>query len=468
MSESDLRKDLLINQNIRHSTPIPSLVPETTPSPQQTLPQSAYEYGTTPISQPQPVAPYLYESLTSVPTTSSPSLLQQQQQQQQALPRSTPSPQIPSHLKSQPTNSTTTTTATSSILSPSRGPAEPIVPDQTHSRQDALISRLPKKSPVSKGKYGLADFQVMRSLGTGSFGRVHLARSVHNGRYYAMKVLKKERVVRMKQVEHTNDERRMLAIVEHPFITRMWGTFQDANAVFMIMDYIEGGELFTLLRKSQRFPNPVAKFYAAEVCLAIEYLHEHTIIYRDLKPENILLDRNGHIKLTDFGFSKEVKDVTYTLCGTPDYIAPEVVATKPYNKSVDWWSFGILIFEMLTGYTPFYDSSPMKTYENILKGEIRYPEYMHHDALNLLQRLITRNLSERLGNLQGGSQDVKDHPWFGEVVWERLLSRDIETPYEPPIQANTGDTSQFDRYPEEDVNYGVVGPDPYEDLFREF
>ena len=137
----------------------------------------------------------------------------------------------------------------------------------------------------------------MRTLGTGSFGRVHLVRSVHNGRYYAIKVLKKQQIVKMKQVEHTNDERRMLKLVEHPFLIRMWGTFQDARNIFMVMDYIEGGELFSLLRKSQRFPNPVAKFYAAEVILALEYLHGHNIIYRDLKPENILLDRNGHCLL---------------------------------------------------------------------------------------------------------------------------------------------------------------------------
>ncbi|CCH46926.1 cAMP-dependent protein kinase type 2 [Wickerhamomyces ciferrii] len=347
-------------------------------------------------------------------------------------------------------------------------PSDPNFLKDRQASSISINSKLPEKSAISKGKYSLTDFQTMRSLGTGSFGRVHLARSVHNGRFYAMKVLKKERVVKMKQVEHTNDERRMLAIVEHPFIIRMWGTFQDSRQVFMIMDYIEGGELFTLLRKSQRFPNPVAKFYAAEVCLALEYLHSHGIIYRDLKPENILLDKNGHIKLTDFGFSKEVKDVTYTLCGTPDYIAPEVVATKPYNKSVDWWSFGILIFEMLSGYTPFYDSSPMKTYENILNGQIKYPDYFHKDVLDLLQKLITKNLSERLGNLQNGTDDVKAHPWFSEVIWERLLSRDIETPYEPPVTANTGDTSQYDRYPEEEIDYGYVGQDPYEPLFRDF
>lgn len=320
----------------------------------------------------------------------------------------------------------------------------------------------------TSGKYCLDDFQILRTLGTGSFGRVHLVRSNHNGRFYALKVLKKHVIVKLKQVEHTNDERRMLSIVAHPFLIRMWGTFQDAEQIFMVMDYIEGGELFSLLRKSQRFPNPVAKFYAAEVCLALEYLHANDIIYRDLKPENILLDRNGHIKITDFGFAKYVPDVTYTLCGTPDYIAPEVISTKPYNKSVDWWSFGIYIYEMLAGYTPFYDANAMKTYENILNAEVKFPPFFHPDAQDLLSKLIMRDLSKRLGNLQNGTEDVKNHPWFGEVVWEKLLCRNIETPYEPPIQQGQGDTSQFDRYPEEEINYGIVGHDPYDHLFNEF
>lgn len=325
-----------------------------------------------------------------------------------------------------------------------------------------------QKSTVSKGKYSLQDFQIMRTLGTGSFGRVHLVRSVHNGRFYAIKVLKKQQIIRMKQIEHTNDERRMLKLVECPFLIRMWGTFQDSKNLFMIMDYIEGGELFSLLRKSQRFPNPVAKFYAAEVTLALEYLHSHNIIYRDLKPENILLDKSGHIKITDFGFSKEVETVTWTLCGTPDYIAPEVIATRPYNKSVDWWSLGILIFEMLAGYTPFYDVTPMKTYEKILVGKVIYPSSFHPEAVDLLSRLITSNLTRRLGNLKGGSQDIKSHPWFAEVIWEKLLTKDLETPYEPPITAGIGDSSLFDSYPEGQFDYGIVCPDPYAKYFVDF
>lgn len=346
--------------------------------------------------------------------------------------------------------------------------------DLEHERKkvadENAISRslLPTRSTTSKGKYSLADFHIMRTLGTGSFGRVHLVRSVHNGRYYAIKVLKKQQVVKMKQVEHTNDERRMLKLVEHPFLIRLWGTFQDSSSLFMVMDYIEGGELFSLLRKSQRFPNPVAKFYAAEVTLALEYLHSHDIIYRDLKPENILLDRNGHIKITDFGFAKEVSTVTWTLCGTPDYIAPEVITSKPYNKSVDWWSLGVLIFEMLAGYTPFYENSPMKTYEKILSGKIHFPSYFHPDVVDLLTRLITADLSSRLGNLLNGPADVRNHPWFSEVVWEKLLAKDIETPYEPPITAGVGDSSLFDHYPEEQSSYGLEGEDTYGHLFSEF
>ncbi|KAK7941177.1 uncharacterized protein PG986_013564 [Apiospora aurea] len=321
------------------------------------------------------------------------------------------------------------------------------------------------ESRVTKGKYSLGDFDMLRTLGTGSFGRVHLVQSKHNQRYYAIKA----QVVKMKQVEHTNDERKMLSEVKHPFLITLWGTFHDCKNIYMVMDFVEGGELFSLLRKSGRFPNPVAKFYAAEVTLALEYLHAKNIIYRDLKPENLLLDRHGHLKITDFGFAKRVPDKTWTLCGTPDYLAPEVVSNKGYNKSVDWWSLGILIYEMLCGYTPFWDSgSPMKIYENILRGKVKYPQYINPDAQNLLQSLITPDLTKRLGNLYSGPQDVKNHPWFAEVTWDRLLRKDIDAPYTPPVKAGAGDASQFDRYPEEQEKYGQEGTDEFGHLFGDF
>ncbi|EWC44506.1 hypothetical protein DRE_06774 [Drechslerella stenobrocha 248] len=322
---------------------------------------------------------------------------------------------------------------------------------------------------TTKGKYTLSDFTFQRTLGTGSFGRVHLVQSKHNLRFYAVKVLKKAQVVKMKQVEHTNDERRMLQRVKHPFLITLWGTFQDSRNLYMVMDFIEGGELFSLLRKSQRFPNPVAKFYAAEVALALDYLHSLNIIYRDLKPENLLLDRHGHLKITDFGFAKEVPDITWTLCGTPDYLAPEVVSSKGYNKSVDWWSLGILIFEMLCGYTPFWDGgSPMKIYENILRAKVKYPAYIHPDAMDLLHQLITPDLTKRLGNLFHGSRSVLEHAWFAEVNWERLLSKQIEPPYVPPVRGGIGDASLFDKYPEETEEYGKDGPDQHGHYFTDF
>ncbi|KAI9055699.1 hypothetical protein LZ554_000642 [Drepanopeziza brunnea f. sp. 'monogermtubi'] len=341
--------------------------------------------------------------------------------------------------------------------------------DAAQQLPQAQVVEQPAQIRQTKGKYSLTDFDILRTLGTGSFGRVHLVQSKHNQRFYAVKVLKKQQVVKMKQVEHTNDERKMLQEVKHPFLITLWGTFQDSKNLYMVMDFVEGGELFSLLRKSQRFPNPVAKFYAAEVTLALEYLHGKDIIYRDLKPENLLLDRHGHLKITDFGFAKKVPDITWTLCGTPDYLAPEVVSSKGYNKSVDWWSLGILIFEMLCGFTPFWDGgSPMKIYENILKGRVKYPPYIHPDAQDLLQRLITADLTKRLGNTHGGAEGVKNHQWFAEVTWERLAKKDIDAPYVPPVKAGVGDASQFDKYPEETEQYGQQGHDEHGKLFRDF
>lgn len=321
---------------------------------------------------------------------------------------------------------------------------------------------------VTSGKYHFSDFQILRTLGTGSFGRVHLVRSNHNGRFYTLKILSKRTIVKYKQVEHTNDERKILSVLAHPFIVKMWGTFQDAKHLFIVMDFVEGGELFSLLKRSKRFPSPVAKFYAAEIILVLEYLHSNDIIYRDLKPENILLDRNGHIKVVDFGFAKYVPDVTYTLCGTPDYIAPEVINTKAYNKSVDWWSLGILIYEMLAGVTPFTASNPVKTYENILSAPLTFPNFFEENVINLLNGLINRDLSNRLGNLKGGTQDVKNHPWFSEVIWEKILHRKIETPYEPPIKSGQGDTSQFDKYPEDLITLNDYDDDIYGGIFKDF
>ncbi|GAA5895138.1 hypothetical protein JCM5296_000891 [Sporobolomyces johnsonii] len=343
------------------------------------------------------------------------------------------------------------------------GPTPQTVMSPTPSQTSSL-------SRKTSSRYNLCDFTFIRTLGTGSFGRVHLVRSQHNSRSYAIKVLSKERVVKMKQVEHTNSEREMLERVRHPFLVNLWGTFKDSKNLYMVMDFVAGGELFSLLRKSQRFPDPVAKFFAAEVALALDYLHSLDIIYRDLKPENILLGADGHVKVTDFGFAKHVPDITWTLCGTPDYLAPEIVQSRGYNKSVDWYALGVLMFEMLAGYPPFFteDSNPMRLYEKIIAGKIRYPAYFAPEAKDLLKSLLTNDITKRFGNLANGSRDIFGHVWFQEVDWERLYRKEIPAPYVPKVEGDW-DASNFDAYPEVDLSeYGSTGPDPHGHLFAAF
>lgn len=313
----------------------------------------------------------------------------------------------------------------------------------------------------------LADFHIDRTLGTGSFGRVHLVQYRITGQYFAMKVLKKSEVVRLKQVEHIQNEKAILEKTQHPLLVNLVGTFQDAINIYMVLEYVQGGEMFTYLRKFQRFPNHIAKFYAAEVVLAFEYMHSKDTIYRDLKPENILLDSRGHTKITDFGFAKYVPDITWTLCGTPDYLAPEIIQSKGYGRAVDWYSLGILIFEMLAGYPPFYDEDHFKLYEKILVGKVRWPQHIDPYAKDLIKRLLTADLTKRYGNLKGGVGDIKRHKWFADIDWKKMRRQEIQPPIVPVVQ-HEGDTSNFDQYEEINEKYGVEGSDAYGDMFVGF
>ncbi|KAF4578569.1 serine/threonine protein kinase, AGC [Pleurotus pulmonarius] len=297
------------------------------------------------------------------------------------------------------------------------------------------------------GTLRLTDFEVKGTLGTGTFGRVLLVRHrAPQSNFYAMKVLRKSEIVRLRQVEHVNAERYILSRVHHPFVVDLFATFQDSLNIYMLLSYVPGGELFTLLRRAQRFTPDVTRFYLATIILALKYLHSFNIIYRDLKPENLLLDSRGYLRLTDFGFAKIVDDRTWTLCGTPEYLAPEIIQSDGHGKAADWWACGILCYEMLVGYPPFFDESPYGIYEKILAGVIHWPKWMDRLSKELIKDFLHPDRTKRLGNLIGGPQDVLDHPWFRGVDWDALERREITAPI-IPVTSSAEDTRNFVHLP---------------------
>ncbi|KAG0760185.1 hypothetical protein G6F57_010428 [Rhizopus arrhizus] len=336
-------------------------------------------------------------------------------------------------------------------------------------QQQARLQYYHHRPPVyvEKPSFGLRDFELQDTLGTGTFGRVFLTKFKPSNKYYAMKVLKKSEVVRLKQVEHLLSEKEILASIRFPFVVDLFCTFQDDSNLYMLLEYVVGGELFTHLRRAGRFTNDMTRFYASEIVLAIEYLHSKDIIYRDLKPENLLIDHQGHIKITDFGFAKKVVDRTWTLCGTPEYLAPEIIQSKGHGKAVDWWALGILIFEMLAGYPPFFDDNSFGIYEKILMGKVQFSAHFDLLAKDLLKRLLVSDRTKRLGNLKGGSEDVKRHKWFRGVDWIGLLDKNVRAPIIPPY-SHPGDTSNFEKYAETFDGLSDTGSDPYKDLFVDF
>jgi serine/threonine protein kinase len=320
---------------------------------------------------------------------------------------------------------------------------------------------------------GLQDFEIYRTLGTGSYGRVLLVRHRETNVFYALKKLRKGEIVRLRQVEHTNNECRLLRLAnEHPFIVGLRGCFQDTSCLYLVLDYVPGGELFTLLRKLRTLPAFVAQFYAAQVALTLAYLHERNVLYRDLKPENLLLHRSGYLRLADFGFAKQLPPdgdgITWTFCGTPEYLAPEIIAsTSGYGKGADWWALGVLIYEMLAGQPPFYHDNHLKLYDLIVNGPTQFPPGFDPLARDLVQRLLEKTATRRLGVLALGPQDVLQHAWFRGVDWAKLRAEQLRAPFKPKV-IDDGDASNFDFYPEEDGTNNAPIEDCYYDKFPDF
>lgn len=300
--------------------------------------------------------------------------------------------------------------------------------------------------------FRLEDFVFGKTVGTGTFGRVRLVKLRDHDKYFAMKIMRKADIVRLHQIDHIFSEKFLLSRLSCPFIIRLYGTFQDQKHLLMLLEYAIGGELFTYLRRAGRFPLGTTKFYAAEIVCALEYMHNLNIVYRDLKPENLLLDARGHIKIADFGFAKVIPDnKTWTLCGTPEYLAPEIILGRGHGRPVDWWALGILIYEMMAGFPPFYDETPFLIYEKILAGKLEFPFHFDGPLCDLLIGLLQPDPQKRLGCGAGGAEDVKLHSWFNGVDWDALLRKQIQAPFVPPVR-HAGDTSNFEEYPEDDFD----------------
>ncbi|CAK82993.1 unnamed protein product (macronuclear) [Paramecium tetraurelia] len=296
-------------------------------------------------------------------------------------------------------------------------------------------------------KVKLTDYDIMNTLGTGSFGRVRLAKQKSNNKYVALKMLKKIEILRLKQVDHIISEFNILKQVKHPFLIEMSGYTQDERYIYFVLEYIQGGELFTYLRNAGTVQNEEAQFYSAQVVSMFEYLHTKNIVYRDLKPENLLVQPDGYLKLTDFGFAKVVEDRTYTLCGTPEYLAPEILLNKGHSKPVDWWCLGIFLYEMLAGIDPFNDEDPMAIYQKILKGKVKFPRNFDNEAKSLVKHLLEQDVTKRFGNLKNGVDDIKQHKWYETLNWKDLFAKKIKPQYIPVIQSDY-DTSNFATYPD--------------------
>jgi serine/threonine protein kinase len=295
-----------------------------------------------------------------------------------------------------------------------------------------------------KKKTSLDDFELLCVLGRGTFGKVMKVRHNETGNIYAMKAIKKARVIEGNMVESTKNEQTILKNIKHPYIVGLHYAFQTYDTLYLVLDFLVGGELFFHLQGDERFAIDKARFYAAEIFLALEHLHKNDIIYRDLKPENIVLNAQGHAILTDFGLSKiQIPDnvQTYTFCGTPEYLAPEILKGQGHGKPVDFWSFGILLYTLLVGHAPFYSDNVQVMYQLIMhSGVVKYPPYIPEDARSFINGLLDRDQETRFG-----PEQIRKHPFFAVYDWDKMERGEITPPFIPQIKNESEDTKYFYR-----------------------
>ncbi|KAI9102181.1 hypothetical protein K1719_023691 [Acacia pycnantha] len=285
---------------------------------------------------------------------------------------------------------------------------------------------------------GLEDFEVLKVVGQGAFGKVYQVRRGGASGIYAMKVMRKDKIMQKNHAEYVKSERDILTKVYHPFIVRLRYSFQTKYRLYLVLDFVNGGHLFFQLYRQGLFREDLARFYAAEIVSAVSHLHANGITHRDLKPENILLDAHGHVVLTDFGLARQFCENarSNSLCGTLEYMAPEIILGKGHDKGADWWSFGILIFEMLTGKPPFTGGNRQKIQQKITRDKVKLPSFLSSEAHSLLKGLLQKEASKRLGNGPSGSEMIKSHKWFKSINWKKLEAREIRPSFVPEVAGN--------------------------------
>lgn len=397
--------------------------PQQPPPPPQHVPYDPSAYGNLPTGPPQPTTPY-GQGRPSYAIPQSPPQVQPQIQPQQPPPQ--PQAQIPP-----PT------------------PAKQAPSQAVSAVEEANKKTTPSANAQGTGRrIGLDHFNFLAVLGKGNFGKVMLAETKSTKQLYAIKVLKKEFIIENDEVESVRSEKRVLLIANkerHPFLVNLHACFQTETRVYFVMEYISGGDLMLHIQRGT-FGTKRAQFYAAEVCLALKYFHENGVIYRDLKLDNILLTLDGHIKIADYGLCKEEMwygSTTSTFCGTPEFMAPEILLDKKYGRAVDWWAFGVLIYQMLLQQSPFRGEDEDEIYDAILADEPLYPIHMPRDSVSILQKLLTREPEMRLGSGPTDAQEIMSHAFFRNINWDDIYHKRVPAPFIPTITSAT-DTSNFD------------------------
>ncbi|KAL4184903.1 hypothetical protein AMTRI_Chr10g227920 [Amborella trichopoda] len=304
-----------------------------------------------------------------------------------------------------------------------------------------------KNGPVDqRERMGPHDFEILRVLGRGAFGKVFQVREKQSSNVYAMKVMRKDVIIKKNHVEYMKAERDILTKVVHPFIVQLRYSFQTKSKLYLILDFINGGHLFFQLYRQGIFSEDQARVYTAEIVSAVSHLHKNGIVHRDLKPENILMDADGHVMLTDFGLAKEIDESSRSssMCGTTEYMAPEIILAKGHNKDADWWSVGILLYEMLKGQPPFTHVNRHKLQQRIIKDKVKLPPFLTSEAHSLLKGLLEKEPSKRLGSGANGGEDIKRHRWFKQIDWKRLEEREVVPKFRPDVSGREC-TANFDK-----------------------